>query len=298
MPELPEVETVCRGLQAAVVGKTIAEVQLSKHRLRFPLPEFFVDRLAGRRIVRVERRAKYLLIYLDKGLVLLAHLGMSGRFRLSPAKVEKHDHVTFAFTDGSGMAFNDARRFGCMDLISARDIAAHRLLVHLGPEPLGKDFSAAYLRGQLAARRGPVKPVLMDQKLVVGVGNIYACEALFLAGLDPRTPAVAAASSAEALVRAIRKVLRDAIASGGSSLRDFFHTDGETGYFQHHFQVYGRAGMPCFACASEVSQLRQAGRSTCFCPACQRMPHQTLSKAGKPRQSAALRGTKKAVLGA
>lgn len=273
MPELPEVETVRAGLEAALGGKTIQKVKLARANLRTPFPTRFAEALAGRNIGEIARRAKYLLIRLDDGLVLMAHLGMSGRFVVleePPKALGKHEHVLFTFTDGTALVFNDARRFGLMDLAREDELSTHPLLAALGPEPLGKAFTPAYLADQLKRRGTPVKVALMDQAVVVGVGNIYASEALFEAGLDPRIPAKTAAGQAGAIIKAIRKVLKSAIETGGSSLRDFLHVGGETGYFQHSFKVYGREGKPCFTCSSEVKRIVQGGRSTFFCPACQK----------------------------
>lgn len=301
MPELPEVETVRRGLDAALKGRTVAHVQLMRPDLRRPFPEGFAARLAGRRIQGVERRAKYLLFRLEGGMVLLAHLGMSGCFSVRhepPEKPGRHDHVLFIFTDGGALVFTDPRRFGLMDLLTVQALARHPLLAHLGPEPLEKPFSAAYLKAQLVRRSGPVKTALMDQRLVVGVGNIYASEALFAAGIDPRLPACEAAASAGKLAAAIRAVLRAAIASGGSSLRDFLQADGRPGYFQHRFRVYGREGNPCFSCGSTILSLRQAGRSTFCCPVCQERAQHSSGSMRNPRKSAALSKIKKSALGA
>lgn len=272
MPELPEVETVRRGLGGALPGVVIKSVKLRRAGLRVPFPKGFAAALAGRRIVSIGRRAKYLLFHLDSGDVLIGHLGMSGRFSLLAAPPEKfaaHDHAVFYLNDGRCLIYNDARRFGLMTLAKEKTLASHRLLAALGPEPLGKDFSAAYLKKALLQRKGPVKPVLMDQSLVVGVGNIYASEALFIAGVSPFCLAAQAAEKTPALVSAIRRVLREAIASGGSSLRDFVQLSGETGYFQHCFQVYGREGQPCLSCRAPIQAVRQAGRTTFFCPSCQ-----------------------------
>lgn len=278
MPELPEVETVRRALERSVRGLTIGGVTLRRGDLRAPFPQGFAATLAGRRIVAVDRRAKYLLFQLDEGKTLVAHLGMSGRFSFHaqgavPAPA-LHDHVIFELHGGGESAgalfYNDARRFGLMTLAETASLAEHPLFAKLGPEPFSPDFSVAYLRRALEARAAPVKPTLMDAAVVVGVGNIYASEALFLARIDPAKPARAAAGKAEALHGAIRQVLAAAIESGGSSLRDFVSIGGETGYFQHAFQVYGREGEPCAACASPLFRSVQAGRSTFFCKACQK----------------------------
>ncbi|MDE3060532.1 MAG: bifunctional DNA-formamidopyrimidine glycosylase/DNA-(apurinic or apyrimidinic site) lyase [Pseudomonadota bacterium] len=272
MPELPEVETVRTGLEQAIKGAAIRKVTLRRGDLRVPFPKGLAEALAGRRIASIGRRAKYLLFYLDSGDALIVHLGMTGRFLVEkkPPVLGKHDHVVFSLADGRWLIFNDARRFGLMTLAKKSDLEAHPLLAGLGPEPFDRGFSPKYLENALAARKGPVKPVLMDQQLVVGVGNIYASEALFRAGIDPRQPAHKAAGKAKEIVAAIRQVLKDAIASGGSSLRDFLHITGYSGDFQHRFQVYGRKGKPCFACLTPIRMLRQAGRSTFFCPKCQK----------------------------
>lgn len=273
MPELPEVETVRTGLEGAIVGASIEKVVLRRADLRQPFPEHMPKTLAGRRFERIERRAKYLLFYTDGPDVLIAHLGMTGRFsveRKAPKQFEAHDHVVMHLKDGRCMIYNDARRFGVMTLAKADVLDQHPLLAALGPEPLEKAFSAVYLKAQLSARKTPVKVAIMDQALVVGVGNIYASEALFLAGIDPRTPAFEAAPKAAPLVTSIRQVLQAAITSGGSSLRDFVQVSGDSGYFQHHFQVYDRTGEPCMSCGNPIQSIRQGGRSTFFCSSCQK----------------------------
>ena len=273
MPELPEVETVRRALQSSLEGARIQSVKLRRKDLRVPFPPSFTRRLEGRTIQGIERRAKYLLFRLDSEELLITHLGMTGRFSIdaaAPRRYETHDHVIFLLADGRCLRYNDARRFGLMTLAQEAALPGHALLSHLGPEPLQAAFSDAYLAGALAARKGPVKPALMDQALVVGVGNIYASEALFLAKIHPATPARLAAKKAPLLAASIRRVLEAAIASGGSSLRDFVQLSGETGYFQHHFNVYGRKGEPCFACGSPVQKNVQAGRATFFCGSCQK----------------------------
>jgi formamidopyrimidine-DNA glycosylase len=273
MPELPEVETVRTGLESALAGAKITKLLLRRADLRIPFPEDLSKKLAGRTITSIARRAKYLVFTFDSNDVLIAHLGMSGRFSVvkkAPEKFSAHDHAAFYLADGRCLLYNDARRFGLMTLCKKTQLAAHPLFAHLGPEPLEKAFSSAYLKGQLAARRAPVKTTIMDQAVVVGVGNIYASEALFLAKIHPQTPACEAAKHASSLVKTIRSVLLAAIDSGGSSLRDFVHVSGEAGYFQHRFNVYGRGGEPCFACDSPLQSIRQAGRSTFFCPGCQK----------------------------
>ncbi len=273
MPELPEVETVRRGLEKAISGARIVKVTLRRAGLRIPFPENLPRQLAGRTIVSVGRRAKYLLFSLDSGDVLVAHLGMSGKFILLADKPEtwgKHDHVVMALADGRWLVFNDARRFGLMTLARGDELEKLSFFTGMGPEPFSGQFSPEYLKSKLSARSMPVKPALMDQALVVGVGNIYASEALYLAGIHPRTPAKKAAKHAAVLVQTVCRVLDDAIRSGGSSLRDFVQLSGEEGHFQHRFNVYGRAGKPCPRCAEPIKTLRQAGRSTFFCPGCQR----------------------------
>ena len=272
MPELPEVETVRVGLSAAIEGAVIERVVLRRADLRIPFGKEFAKTLAGRRITTIARRAKYLLFYFDSDDVMIAHLGMSGRFLVHPRlpkTLGAHDHALLHLKDGRVLIYNDARRFGLMVLTKKDTLESHPLLAVLGPEPLEKPFSAAYLRGVLSSRKAPVKPVLMEQAVVVGVGNIYASEALFLAGVHPSKPSASAADSADLIVRSIRKVLRAAIASGGSSLRDFLQVSGHAGYFQHRFNVYDREGEPCFSCNTPIESIRQAGRSTYFCPHCQ-----------------------------
>lgn len=273
MPELPEVETVRSGLEQAINGAQIKTVLLRRKNLRVPFPVGFAGALEGRVIQSIGRRAKYLLLYLDSGEVVIAHLGMSGRFTVLPKKptsFNKHDHFVAGLADGRYLIFNDARRFGLMTLTPQSKLNQHKLLRHLGPEPLSEDFSAEYLARVLKTRKIAIKPALMDQELVVGVGNIYASEALFDAGIDPRKPASQAAKDAEKIVLAIRKVLKAALASGGSSLRDFIDITGGSGYFQHEFKVYDREGKSCHACGSNIQAIRQAGRSSFFCPACQK----------------------------
>ena len=272
MPELPEVETVCRGLKTSLTGTCIKNLQLRRKDLRTPFPANFAQKLAGRRIKNITRRAKYLLFELDNGLVLIAHLGMTGRFSVNPKAPKTyatHDDVIFTLDDNRVVIYNDARRFGVMDIAAANALPSHPLLSHLGPEPLEKTFSPAYLKSALSKRKAPIKPVLMDQELVVGVGNIYASEALFLAGISPLTPAHKVADKAPLLIKCIRKVLQDAITSGGSSMRDFLHVSGEAGYFQHQFNVYGREGEGCTTCKTPITAITQAGRSSFYCATCQ-----------------------------
>jgi formamidopyrimidine-DNA glycosylase len=272
MPELPEVETVCRGLQRSLIGRRIQQVELFRPDLRVPFSERMKERLEGRIITAIVRRSKYLLIHMEGPDVMLGHLGMTGTFIVRPLSnvaPHKHVHVRMVIDDGQEMIYHDPRRFGLILLIPKGELDAHPLLAELGPEPLESDFTSAYLAEQLGRRKGPIKPALMDAHLVVGVGNIYASEALFRAGLHPATPADQCVPHAGALVTHIRAVLEEAIISGGSTLRDYATSEGSPGYFQHHFSVYGKAGKPCDKCASPIEKLVQAGRPSFFCPNCQ-----------------------------
>ena len=272
MPELPEVETVMRGLQKAIRGKKIKQIRLNRKDLRIPFPPS-LSRLAGDTVERLSRRAKYILIHLKSGKTMIVHLGMSGRMTVNGAGDLPHDHMIVGFTDKSCFVFNDPRRFGMVDLCLKRDIVTHRFFRHLGPEPFDEDFSADYLMQKLHGKKMAVKVALMDQRLVVGVGNIYASEALFDAGISPaRAGKKITAREAGLLVKAIRKVLKKAIEAGGSSLRDYVQADGEMGYFQYGFKVYDRAGETCKrkACHGIVMRTVQAGRSTFSCTSCQK----------------------------
>lgn len=272
MPELPEVETTRRGLLQAVNGRRVLSVQLHRQAIRTPIPVHFVQYVAGATIRDVRRRAKYLLIDLDNGQSILAHLGMSGSFTVVEKLgfiLRKHDHVVFELDGGLLMIFNDPRRFGVIDLVETADAANHVLLKNLGPEPLSEDFSPAYLQKQLLKRKGPIKPVIMDQKLVVGVGNIYASESLHLCGINPALPADKVAKNAPELIAAIQKTLEAAIRSGGSTLRNYVGATSEAGYFQHHFLVYDRFGDLCTTCGSPIQFAMQAGRATYWCSTCQ-----------------------------
>jgi len=282
MPELPEVETVVRGLRPKLEGHRLKRVEQRRPDLRFPLPENFARRLTGRRVERIQRRAKYMLLYLDDGQrggqVLLCHLGMSGRMVIVEPPpggprppLDKHDHVIFTTDAGVEVRFNDARRFGIMDLVAADELEAHPLLRDLGPEPLGNDFNGPGLAAALKGKRSPIKAALLDQRVVAGLGNIYVCEALYFAGISPRRQAYTVQGGrAEKLAAAVRQVLTRAIQAGGSSLRDYVQADGELGYFQHEWSVYGREGEPCKACGAAIKRLVQSGRSTFYCPQCQR----------------------------
>jgi formamidopyrimidine-DNA glycosylase len=278
MPELPEVETVARGLAMRLVGRRLVRRTLNRADLRTPLPEGLAQRLEGRRVEHIGRRAKYILVHMEEGGVLLAHLGMSGRMVLSgngaTAPTDRHDHVVFAFDDGTVLRFNDARRFGLLDYAEDEAaLAAHPLLRHLGPEPLGNGFNGPVLAEALAGKATPLKAALLDQRVVAGLGNIYVSESLYWAGLSPRRRAATVAGErAERLAAAIRTVLERAIAAGGSSLRDYVQASGELGYFQHHWAVYGKEGAACPGCdcGAGIRRIVQSGRSTFYCAKRQR----------------------------
>jgi formamidopyrimidine-DNA glycosylase len=289
MPELPEVETVRRGLAPAIVGARIDQVELRRRDIRFPFPPRFRQRLEGRRIVKLDRRAKYLLFHLDSGETLIAHLGMSGSFRIEDAtpaafhhersKDPKHDHVVFHLDNGRIVTFNDPRRFGFMDLVEKDGLDAHPRLKDLGVEPLGARFDAHLLASLFEGSQSPLKSALLDQRGIAGLGNIYVCEALFRAGLSPLRPARVLADArgrptraANRVAEAIRAVLEEAIEAGGSTLRDHRQTNGEFGYFQHVLKVYDREGQRCVrkGCRGIVARIVHSGRSTYYCTSCQR----------------------------
>jgi formamidopyrimidine-DNA glycosylase len=280
MPELPEVETVRRGLLPAMEGRLIERAEVNRPDLRWPLPERMVERLTGARVLALRRRSKYILADLSTGETLLIHLGMSGRMLVSgitlgaffhehPAP-EKHDHVVLHLEGGARVTFNDARRFGAMDLLPTATAESHPLLAEIGPEPLGNAFNGSYLAARLKGRNTPIKSALLDQHLVAGLGNIYVCETLYRAGIHPARRAADVANPQD-LVPIIRDVLAEAIEAGGSSLKDYRRTDGELGYFQKAFAVYGREGEPCLTpgCTSIIARIVQSGRSSFFCPTCQ-----------------------------
>ncbi|MBB5688017.1 bifunctional DNA-formamidopyrimidine glycosylase/DNA-(apurinic or apyrimidinic site) lyase [Roseomonas alkaliterrae] len=298
MPELPEVETVMRGLAAVLQGHRITEVEVRRHDLRFPFPKDLARRMEGRRVLSFRRRAKYMLMRLEGGESVLIHLGMSGRMvarragevparRIAPqgaasdarghnAPPEAHEHLVIVTDHGWRVGFVDPRRFGAVDLVPTAQEDAHRLLQGLGPEPLEEAFTPAVLSAALRGKRTPIKAALLDQGVVAGLGNIYVCEALFRAGISPRRVAASVAGArAERLVPAIKAVLAESIGAGGSSLRDYVRADGEVGRFQENFAVYGREGEPCPACPGVppcpgIRRIVQAGRSTFFCPRRQR----------------------------
>ena len=279
MPELPEVETVMRGLRARLEGHVIARARVGRPDLRWPLPEGLGQRLTGARVLSFRRRAKYILMRLDRGESLLIHLGMSGRVligRDDGSPPAPHEHVTLITDDGWRVGFVDPRRFGSLDLVPTAAEDAHRLLAGLGPEPLDDAFTPELLSAALAGRATSIKAALLDQGTVAGLGNIYVCEALFRAGISPRRLAGSVAGARAArLVPAIKAVLNEAIAAGGSSLRDYVQPDGELGYFQHAWKVYGHEGEACERCPGPpackgIKRIVQSGRSTFYCPRTQR----------------------------
>ena len=283
MPELPEVETVKAGIAPVMDGHVIAQADVNRPDLRWPFPDNMAERLAGKRVLGLRRRSKYILVDLDSGETLLIHLGMSGRMLISghtigefhhphPAPA-KHDHVVLHMDDGARITFNDARRFGAMDLMDTATQEDHWLIRDLGPEPLGNSFNESYLIERLKGRNTLIKSALLDQRIIAGLGNIYVCEVLFRAGIHPKRKArQISAKRVATLVPLIRDVLSEAIAAGGSSLRDYRQSDGELGYFQHVFQTYDREGEPCVTprCDRKITRIVQSGRSSFFCPQCQR----------------------------
>ena len=287
MPELPEVETVRRGLAPVLEGARLSRVEARRPDLRFPLPEGFVQRLTGARITGLERRAKYLLARLDRDETLVMHLGMTGRFEIEGAEKKtrpgefalaapadpKHAHVVFHTEAGPVVTYFDPRRFGYMDLIETELLGAHPWFAGLGPEPLGPDFDAAHLLAELAGRRQAIKTLLLDQRIVAGLGNIYVCEALWRARISPlKAAGEIRPAPLKTLVAAVRQVLEEAIEAGGSTLRDYASAEGALGYFQHSFAAYGREGEACRTprCNGVVERTVQGGRSTFFCATCQK----------------------------
>jgi len=279
MPELPEVETVMRGLQARLEGRRIIHAVANRPDLRWPMPLGLVQRLTGATVTGFRRRGKYMLMRLDGGDSVLLHLGMSGRMLLGPSRPNTatlHEHLVMETDDGWRVGFVDPRRFGSVDLVPTEQEDQHKLLAGLGPEPLDPGFNAASLSESLAGKRTPIKAALLDQKVVAGLGNIYVCEALFRAGISPmRLAHTVPGARATRLVPAIKATLTEAIAAGGSSLRDYVQTNGELGYFQHAWKVYGREGEPCEQCpgppvCAGVKRIVQSGRSTFYCSRVQR----------------------------
>jgi formamidopyrimidine-DNA glycosylase len=277
MPELPEVETVMRGLEPVLTGQMIKVVTKRRKDLRIPFPARMKQRLEGRKVTGLRRRAKYILVSLDDGQVLVIHLGMSGRVSIVPPKQdyipEKHDHLILELKNGARIVYNDPRRFGMVFMVSEEDLPTHLAFNHLGPEPLGNEFSGPILAERLKDKKTSIKQALLDQRIVVGVGNIYACEALYRSGISPAKRAgLIKGKQSEELVKAIRTVLNKAIKAGGSTLKDYRHADGELGYFQHQFSVYDCEKEACPACDCDIKKtggikrIVQSGRSTFYCP--------------------------------
>jgi formamidopyrimidine-DNA glycosylase len=270
MPELPEVETTVRGLEPVLLGQRIASIELRRPDLRWPFPPDLRQRLTGARVTRLGRRAKYGLIETDRDDSLIFHLGMSGHWRIDPSEIGKHDHVVIETDEGRRLALNDARRFGSLDIVRSDALDSYGPFASMGPEPLGADFDGLYLARALDGRAAPVKALLLDQRIVAGLGNIYVCEALHLAKIAPGTAGGhIARARLDRLAEAIKAVLVAAIAAGGSSLRDFVRPDGELGYFAKEWLVYGREGAAC-RCGGVIRRRADSGRSTFFCPKCQR----------------------------
>ena len=283
MPELPEVETVMRGIEPAMTGYKIDQLILNRPDLRWPFPSGMAERVSGTKVLGLRRRSKYILADLDSNETLLIHLGMSGRILVSGdplgnfvhdhPPIEKHDHVIFSMENGARITFNDPRRFGAMDLLDTNLDDAHPLLRNIGPEPFGNEFHEDYLVNILKKKNSPIKCALLDQRIVAGLGNIYVCEVLFRAGISPKKLASSISAKRTApMVAIIRDVLDEAIQAGGSTLKDFRHSDGELGYFQHTFKVYGREGETCSNtdCDAKIKRIVQSGRSSFYCPKCQR----------------------------
>ena len=281
MPELPEVETVRRGLAPVMEGRKILSVEQRRPDLRFPFPNRFSERISGTKIERLGRKAKFLTGYLSSGEVLVLHLGMTGRFTIdgdatadlvhTPNTNAKHDHVVFHMEGGVRVTYNDPRRFGFMELWPGDTFQNYPRLKKLGPEPLSNHFNADYLDTALAGRNTPIKTALLDQSIIAGLGNIYVCEALFRAGISPKRKAASVVGKRAArLAPAINAIISEAIEAGGSSISDFASADGSLGYFQHAFDVYDREGQDCKACAAPVKRIIQSGRSSFYCSSCQR----------------------------
>ncbi len=281
MPELPEVETVRRGLSPAMQGQRIERLDVNRADLRFPFPDRFRERVEGAKIIHMGRRAKFLVTELSTHEALIMHLGMSGRFTVNtsataefhqdPGTNPAHDHVVFHMQGGATVTYNDPRRFGFMELWPMDALDTYPRIEHLGPEPLSNQFNAAYLGTALRGKAAPIKAALLDQSIIAGLGNIYVCEALFRSGISPRRKAHSVAGKrAERLAPAINDVIAEAIAAGGSSISDFASASGELGYFQKHFHVYDREGASCDTCGAEIKRIVQSGRSSFFCGTCQR----------------------------
>mgnify|MGYP003392018057 CR=1 FL=1 len=271
MPELPEVETVMRGLEPAMLNQVIQKVSLHRQSLRVPIPANFKETVEGSKVIKMIRRGKYIVAHMNNDHSFVLHLGMSGRILIDhegkDEKPGKHDHVVFHIKSKTNVIFNDPRRFGMLILVPTASWESDKVFAKMGPEPLGNHFNAPYLKDRLKGMKSSIKAALLDQHVVSGVGNIYACEALFEAGIHPEREAGSiSAARIEKLVPAVRQVLNKAIKAGGSSLRDYRQTDGTLGYFQHHFSVYDCEGKPCPHCGTHIKRIVQSGRSTFFCP--------------------------------
>ena len=283
MPELPEVETIVRGISPFLEGATIKKIKLNRADLRWPFPENFANRIKEAKVLNLKRRSKYILVHLSTGETLLIHLGMSGKILVSDtkignyfyesSKVSNHNHVIFELSDGTIVTYNDPRRFGFMDLAKTDNLNNHKFLEKLGPEPLGNNFNFDYLKIELSKKESPIKNVLLNQTVVAGLGNIYVCEALFMSGISPKKIASKISKNkCEELVQNIRAILISAIKAGGSSLKDFTDIQGNSGYFQFEFYVYGRENEYCKTtdCDHKIKRISQSGRSSFYCPYCQR----------------------------
>lgn len=276
MPELPEVETVCRGISPSLEGRLIKNVLVRNRGLRQKIPTSFEKTVAGKRVIRVLRRAKYIIINLEENWSIIWHLGMSGRVTVTSKTkpvFEKHDHVIFEVEGPTWVVYNDTRRFGLMLLCKTDELESHKLMASIGPEPLSNDFNALVLENNLSGKKTSIKQALLDQRVVAGVGNIYACEALFMSKINPKQLAgEVPIKKLETLTVAIREVLLAAIEAGGSTLKDHAQVNGELGYFQHSFKTYGREGEKCVAknCSGVIEKIVQSGRSTFYCPKCQK----------------------------
>lgn len=272
MPELPEVETVLQGLTPVMKGFKLLSVEQNRPNLRYPFPEKFIERLTGTTILNLSRRAKYIIMDLDSNESMILHLGMSGRVQinLDGYSPKVHDHAVFTLSNDVIVSYNDARRFGFIDLCHKNQLPQHKAFKNLGPEPLGGAFTSAYLKQALAHKNAPIKSVLLDQSVIAGLGNIYVCEALFMAHIHPSRPAKDIRNNEiNLLITCIQNVLIKAIEAGGSTLRDHQQPNGEMGYFQHEFHVYGREGKSCTSCMAPIWRMQHSGRSTFFCSSCQ-----------------------------
>jgi formamidopyrimidine-DNA glycosylase len=271
MPELPEVETVTVGLRNQILGETFTNVQLNRHNLRIDIPPSLPKLTQNQVITKITRQAKYILIHLVNDYILILHLGMSGRILINPLKEpNKHNHVIFSLTNNHKIIFNDPRRFGLITICHSSELSTSKLFANLGLEPFAPGFDVEYLSNKLKKRSMPIKTALMNNQLVVGVGNIYACESLFRSRISPLRPSNKLDhNELQKLIAAIQQTLYEAIAAGGSSLKDYVNTKGDVGYFQNKLQVYGRTGKACVNCDNEIVQIKQAGRSTFYCPKCQ-----------------------------